>query len=687
MEKDPTSDFLSLEKDLTPLEDTDVPESAENEVTFDQDLVEAFLEMEDVLELGTFISEFDKVRFKEIGYLLYQAFKQRGTYPDTKQLFALGDKDPLDFDNAVKITTDVILTTGNFKKLSKYVRVQLLYGLSLVKQESNAKIGDDAKEFIEEKWRLLKTDCIRQFSEVTDLELTHEMITELIKDYEKNNKPIEAMDLIQEFELFDVEIDWEKGIKTLIDAQQWDKLVSVLEQKPEFIKYAIDLMSNNKLVKHAAAIIERMNLDINDYPLVLERLQKKTIRYYLFNYVNGPTGQDYYPLWKIEDLFRGYNSMLAYIWEDLSFKKEARFHKNAKALAIRNSVYTEMRADVQEKLDKIEVTDEDMKIDWVEDRFGPISEPEKEYFRLPSTAKVTFIGSEEEIKLAEDLPKMTDLGVDCEWRPSLLKFNKTGVALLQIGNKEHVYLFDIAALYEWEALDDLLNHTFENCNIIGMSFHNDLRELGSRCPKLKFFKKINNLYDVQPIYASLYNQKEGMGLSKIVEAVIGQKVCKVEQMSNWELRPLRESQKHYAALDAYILVELFDRMAKYAEEHGSNIEDYKTTYEAGTINSKNMSSNAVDFNIHSKNIGSSLIKTIKLKPGQSLAVNSELMNVASSSEVKDLHSSSKEKEFKFCIDHNLNRLNKLLVHMGFESEKVNKKMNILERGMEFRLTV
>jgi len=36
-------------------------------------------------------------------------------------------------------------------------------------------------------------------------------------------------------------------------------------------------------------------------------------------------------------------------------------------------------------------------------------------------------------------------------------------------------------------------------------------------------------------------------------------------MSNWELRPLRQSQQHYAALDAFIMVELIEELAKKAE--------------------------------------------------------------------------------------------------------------------------
>lgn len=663
-DKDATEPSTDQVAEDPQLEDT-------TEEAFDQDLVEAFLEMEDGLELGTYISEFDKARFKEIGYVLYQAFKQRNSYQEVKAFFKTDSENPLDFDEAVQKVTDLLLITARFKKLSKYVRVQLLYGLDLVKKNQEAPtISKETEDFINDKWKYLKTDCIRQFSDITGLHLTTEMVKALIKSYEKTNKIIDAMELVQEFELFDTDIDWEKGIKTLIDTEQWTKLMDTLDHKKEFVKFAIDLMSNNKLAKNAASIIDKMGLDIQDYPLVSERLQKKTIRYYVFNFLKGPNHHDFMPLWKIEDMFSGYNSMLAYICEDLAFKKEEKMDKFSKALAIRNGIFDQLRTDVQEKLRDVEVTEEDMKIDTVPDKFGPLSEPESEYVRLPSDTNVTFIGSEEEIKLAEPLLHSKCLGVDCEWRPSLVKFNTTGVALLQIGDKKDIFLIDMKALKESQILDDLLCKVFENTetDIIGMSFHNDLSELGRGCPNLKFFKKIENLYDVQPIYASLYKQHDGCGLSKIVEAVIGKKVCKYEQMANWERRPLRESQKHYAALDAYILVELFERLQQKALDDEVNITDYKNSYVAGKTQLKTGNAGNVNFDLHNQNIGKATVKTIKLKQGQALAVNPSLAHC----EKPIVH--------KFCVDHNLSRLNKLFVHMGFESIKITKKANALERG-------
>jgi ribonuclease D len=59
--------------------------------------------------------------------------------------------------------------------------------------------------------------------------------------------------------------------------------------------------------------------------------------------------------------------------------------------------------------------------------------------------------------------------------------------------------------------------------------------------------------------------------------VFGKKLCKVEQCLNWERRPLRESQKHYAALDAHILVQLIQNLEQKALEEGFQINKYINT--------------------------------------------------------------------------------------------------------------
>ena len=41
---------------------------------------------------------------------------------------------------------------------------------------------------------------------------------------------------------------------------------------------------------------------------------------------------------------------------------------------------------------------------------------------------------------------------------------------------------------------------------------------------------------------------------------MGNNLDKYEQKSNWDLRPLKQSQKHYAALDAIVCVKIYKKL-------------------------------------------------------------------------------------------------------------------------------
>jgi hypothetical protein len=62
-----------------------------------------------------------------------------------------------------------------------------------------------------------------------------------------------------------------------------------------------------------------------------------------------------------------------------------------------------------------------------EDRFAPTTE---NALRLPKEVKVKFIGSEQDVAHLQSLVGKPYIGMDVEWRPNIMPFEKTRPALL-----------------------------------------------------------------------------------------------------------------------------------------------------------------------------------------------------------------------------------------------------------------
>ena len=77
----------------------------------------------------------------------------------------------------------------------------------------------------------------------------------------------------------------------------------------------------------------------------------------------------------------------------------------------------------------------------------------------------------------------------------------------------------------------------------------------------EFFEDKNSctIYDLVIIYKQKYLEK-CQSLKIVTENILKKSLCKYEQCSDWNKRPLSKCQIHYAALDDLICIELYNKI-------------------------------------------------------------------------------------------------------------------------------
>eukprot|EP01028_Stygiella_incarcerata_P006367 TRINITY_DN259_c1_g2_i1.p1 TRINITY_DN259_c1_g2~~TRINITY_DN259_c1_g2_i1.p1 ORF type:complete len:474 (-),score=130.60 TRINITY_DN259_c1_g2_i1:56-1477(-) len=163
-------------------------------------------------------------------------------------------------------------------------------------------------------------------------------------------------------------------------------------------------------------------------------------------------------------------------------------------------------------------------------------------------------------------PSVRRVGLDAEWKPSFQKGRQSRVSILQIATDTHVFIFDMKFGYG-PKMESLLRKLFRAPGIlkIGMAFRGDMDMLRRSFPGQECFNTIEPLVDVAEMFGSLYNLRGTKSLTNIVAYCTGKSLNKKERMSNWERRPLTGSQIHYAALDAFCMLNVVDVLSR--EKH------------------------------------------------------------------------------------------------------------------------
>jgi len=153
----------------------------------------------------------------------------------------------------------------------------------------------------------------------------------------------------------------------------------------------------------------------------------------------------------------------------------------------------------------------------------------------------------------EELKRHSVIGFDTETKPNYRKGQRNKVALLQLATENDAYLFRLHYLTDFNSIYSILSD--EKIIKVGVAINGD-------------FKELNHLQKFEPknfVELQKYVKKfeiENIGLKKMVAIILGGKISKRQQRSNWEKSPLTEAQILYAATDAWTPLLIFKKLNK-----------------------------------------------------------------------------------------------------------------------------
>lgn len=144
------------------------------------------------------------------------------------------------------------------------------------------------------------------------------------------------------------------------------------------------------------------------------------------------------------------------------------------------------------------------------------------------------------------------IGFDTETRPCFSPNQpRYGVSLLQLSGPGKAYLFRLKKMGMHRRLCNLLSD--KRIIKVGAAIHDDIRGL----QKLRDFEA-GGFVDLQKIVGE-YGIRD-KSVKKMTAIIMGFRISKTQQLSNWEAEQLSESQCKYAATDAWVCREMYIKL-------------------------------------------------------------------------------------------------------------------------------
>jgi len=152
--------------------------------------------------------------------------------------------------------------------------------------------------------------------------------------------------------------------------------------------------------------------------------------------------------------------------------------------------------------------------------------------------------------------------LDTETRPNFKKNSEHKVALLQVSTLEICFLFRLNFIdLPFEILELLSDDSIMK---VGLSFQDDLRAMHKRA---QF--KMGQYVELQKFVGEFGITDKS--LQKLYANFFHLRISKGQRLSNWEADVLSESQKRYAATDAWACVKIYNYLEELKRTHDYSV--------------------------------------------------------------------------------------------------------------------
>ncbi len=166
--------------------------------------------------------------------------------------------------------------------------------------------------------------------------------------------------------------------------------------------------------------------------------------------------------------------------------------------------------------------------------------------------KVDIIDQRDQLEKAfAEINEHSVVGFDTETKPVFVSGQYNKVSLVQIALPEKVFLIRMNPI----GMTPQLIHFFENERILkaGVALRDDIKAL----QKLKHFK-YDGFFELADLAKKSGLQVESV--KKLTALLLGFRISKSAQTSNWEASVFNEKQISYAATDAWVCLNIYNKL-------------------------------------------------------------------------------------------------------------------------------